>query len=930
MSFPRTLLFLLIVASSFAGRVEALAELTADINLGYTGRSSGDPADFARLGSLSYFRACERVHGCELWQSDGSAAGTVMLADICPGPCSSNPSHLAITYGSTLYFAADDGEHGIEPWQYRPALIAPRMVDDVNPGADGSSPFGFSSVSSTTLAGVFFVATIGDRPDSANAIFRATESTNTVNASVAIAPGTLRNIGALVLRDDRFYFRALSDANGAGTEMWTMHGPTEGTYALTFMRDIFPGVTGSTIDQITPVPSLNLVFFRALDSSGNSELWKTNGTAAGTVLVKEISSAGGSFPDELTVLGNRLYFFANDAATSYGNNRELWVSDGTSAGTKNVIELRSGSAGSNPLKLRVLGNRLIFIADNGSSGQEFFSSDGTAAGTALVTDLTPGTAGLSPYSYDSDAVIAGGFYYLGSDTRLFRTDGTAAGSRQVGQTFDDLIIGFRSLHAAANSVMFNLMTFSEGAELYQSRFDSPSEANLLRVIGDQIGHSDPELFYDLPGGRIVMAYDDVDGFEWRRLDPAGGATILVELLAGANTNSPLSAGAPVRSTSGADRLWFVNNFNELWLTDGSVAGTRKVFDFSSLTVPLGVSCLAARGDQVIVQTRNYSPARIEVWLSDGTEAGTQSLLTPENIPFDTVLGDIFCPVAAGDAILVSASRPGTGREMFRSNGTPGNLTLLRDFVAGTGSAFANELIAIGGLVYFRISDESGNNNSELWRSDGTSQGTLKLGEINPTGSSNPRGFTAFGNELLFIADDGSHGFEPYRSDGTVAGTSRIVDLFDGPGSSVSRSSVDRSPMVVDATGRIFFSAIGGYGFGRDLYVSDGTQAGTRRVSPDSATQSVQPQGLVALADGGVLFAGYSPEAGRELWFSDGSDEGTFLITDIVPGPESGGPQQLTATADGALFAANDGVHGLEPWRLVLTRESPIFADGFER
>ena len=79
----------------------------------------------------------------------------------------------------------------------------------------------------------------------------------------------------------------------------------------------------------------------------------------------------------------------------------------------------------------------------------------------------------------------------------------------------------------------------------------------------------------------------------------------------------------------------------------------------------------------------------------------------------------------------------------------------------------------------------------------------------------------------------------------------------------------------------------------------------------------------------MLFAGFSPEAGRELWFSDGSDEGTFLITDIVPGPESGGPQQLTATADGALFAANDRVHGLEPWRVVLTRESPIFADGFD-
>ena len=114
-----------------------------------------------------------------------------------------------------------------------------------------------------------------------------------------------------------------------------------------------------------------------------------------------------------------------------------------------------------------------------------------------------------------------------------------------------------------------------------------------------------------------------------------------------------------------------------------------------------------------------------------------------------------------------------------------------------------------------------------------------------------------------------------------------------------------------------------------MFVSDGTQAGTHRVSPTSAQESVQPRELLALADGGVLFAGYTPETGRELWFSDGSDDGTFLITDIVPGTEGGGPQKLTATADGAMFSANDGEHGLEPWKVVLTNDDELFRDGFE-
>ena len=929
-----TLRMLLILLALFClnPRVEALAELAADVNLGLTGRSDGDPRDFARLDNLSYFRACERVHGCELWQTDGTSAGTVMLADICPGPCSSSPTGLRVTFGSTIYFSADDGIHGQEPWQYRPDLVAPRMVGDVNPGADGSSPTGFVSITSSNLAGVFFVATIGTESSSANAIIRASESTSSVQFNIAVPPGAVRSIGPMVVLNDRLYFRAFSQNDAIGTELWTLHAPSAGTFALTLMRDIFPGSSSSSIDQITPVFGLGAVFFRAADSTGNIELWKSNGTPTGTVLVKDIRASGSSSPDELIAMGNRLYFFANDATLSAGDNRELWSSDGTSAGTVNVIELRSGTSGSNPLRLRVLGNRLIFTAnDGGGTGQEFYSSNGTAAGTSRVVDLVAGSGGVSAFAYNTEAVVAGGFYYLSSNVQLFRTDGTAAGSRQVGQNFSDAIIGVQGLHASANSVLFSVNTFAEGAELYQSRFDTPSQANLLRVIGDQVGHSDPLFFHALPGGNITLAFDDVDGFEWRQLKPGGGATLLVELAAGANTYSPVSQ-EPVRSTFGPDRLWFISDFNELWVTDGSVAGTQRVFDFSSLPISMSnISCLAARGSEVMVLLRNFSPDRKELWLSDGTADGTHALLTPENVPFDTALDDRFCPAPAGTAILVSASSSGVGNEMFRSNGTAGNLTLLRDFVPGQSSGFPREpFVAAGAFTYFSVGDEFNDGNVELWRTNGTAQGTQKVVEINPTGSSNPRQLTRFADDLLFVADDGSSGFELYRTDGSAAGTTRITDLFPGPGSGFGHFASDPNSLVIDATGRIVFSALDGTPEGgRDLFVSDGTQAGTHRVSPTSAQESVQPRELLALADGGVLFAGYTPETGRELWFSDGSDDGTFLITDIVPGTEGGGPQKLSATADGAMFSANDGEHGLEPWKVVLAIEVELFKNGFE-
>ena len=59
-----------------------------------------------------------------------------------------------------------------------------------------------------------------------------------------------------------------------------------------------------------------------------SELWKTDGTAAGTVLVKDIrSGASGSYPHNLTNVNGTLFFTANDGTNGY----ELWKSDGTAA-----------------------------------------------------------------------------------------------------------------------------------------------------------------------------------------------------------------------------------------------------------------------------------------------------------------------------------------------------------------------------------------------------------------------------------------------------------------------------------------------------------------------------------------------------------------------------------------------------------------------
>jgi ELWxxDGT repeat protein len=172
------------------------------------------------------------------------------------------------------------------------------------------------------------------------------------------------------------------------------------------------------------------MFFSATTTANGRELWKSDGTPAGTVLVRDIYPAGNSSdPERLTAMGTTLYFTAIDSIAG----RELWRSDGTLGGTVRVIDLRPGFASSNITAMRAAGDRLYFVNNDPVTGTELWISDGTAAGTILV-DLDP-AGSSSPQNLTS----VGSARHLvfsattpGNGRELWVTDGTAAGTRQVG------------------------------------------------------------------------------------------------------------------------------------------------------------------------------------------------------------------------------------------------------------------------------------------------------------------------------------------------------------------------------------------------------------------------------------------------------------------------------------------------------------------
>jgi ELWxxDGT repeat protein len=138
-----------------------------------------------------------------------------------------------------------------------------------------------------------------------------------------------------------------------------------------------------------------VIFFRANDGSTGTELWKTDGTGAGTTIVKDIA-AGNTPIGFLTNVNGTLFFNASNGNALNGS--ELWKSDGTDAGTVMVKDIFTGTSGSNPYYLMNINGTLLFQANDGSNGVELWKSDGTSAGTVML-EIRSGTNGSYPSAF---------------------------------------------------------------------------------------------------------------------------------------------------------------------------------------------------------------------------------------------------------------------------------------------------------------------------------------------------------------------------------------------------------------------------------------------------------------------------------------------------------------------------------------------------
>ncbi|XXF81414.1 hypothetical protein P2318_17160 [Myxococcaceae bacterium GXIMD 01537] len=391
------------------------ASLLRDI---WPGVPGSDPADLTKGDNLLFFTADDGVHGRELWKSTGpGGAGTKRVKDILPGSPGSEPMSLTLV-GSTLFFAANDGVSGRELWKSDGTSSGTKRVKDIRPGALGSAPESLLAFKGK----LYFSADDGVH---GRELWKSDGTSSGTRMVVDFFGAGSLNPGRLTrFTNDVFVFTA-DESTEAFDALWRSDGTASGTYELDSGPDIISELTpagdvlfyigndeGEESLRVTDGthPGRNIlldafprrlgeleavgpsrIFFSFSGLRSATELWKSDGTPAGTVLVKDV----GSVPMNLTNFGGRLFFTAADAE----HGRELWVSDGTADGTQLFKDLAPGPFSSAPEALTVINGTLFFSAVTPAGGREPWVSDGTPEGTRPLTEIAPGSASSTPLGF---------------------------------------------------------------------------------------------------------------------------------------------------------------------------------------------------------------------------------------------------------------------------------------------------------------------------------------------------------------------------------------------------------------------------------------------------------------------------------------------------------------------------------------------------
>ncbi|MFN7804972.1 MAG: ELWxxDGT repeat protein [Planctomycetaceae bacterium] len=838
---------------------------------------SSFPRELTEVNGTFYFLASSQDIDNELWRTDGTSSGTVLVRDINPGLAGGAPRYLTNLNG-VLYFSADDGVHGNELWTSDGTSAGTVMVKDIFPGMGDSNPAFLTNVNGQ----LYFAAQAGANDVelwTSDGTGAGTMLVANLNLGGQSQPRYLTNVlGTL-------YFTANDGVQGR--ELWTLTGPT----ATPALVEVNPGPGGS--DPTDLVEVAGQVYFAASSASTGRELWSYDPLPGGGLSAWDIvPGIPGSLPVGLTEMNGEVFFAAND----FVRGTELWKA-APGAGMPALVRDLHPTGDSVPLKLTNVSGTLFFSAADGSRGRELWSSDGTPTGTVMVSDIVPGAGGSDPYDlFDANGTLVFSASDGVSDREVWVSDGTSAGTSlliDLHPTASSIYESFAGFALLNGRLLFNATSGPNGFELWSTDGTSTGTV-LVRDIDDTTQSSYPESAVNVNGTLFFAASVFGQGRElWKSQGSEDTTELVADIVPGVLSSSPQNlTNVNGRLFFTADDGW---NGYELWTSDGTSSGTFLVRDIHPTGSSLPQNLTNLNG--ILYFTARDSANGFELWRSDGTSSGTSLVadINPTGNSFPWSL------TAVGNTLFFTASDGTLGVELWKSDGTSAGTLLVADIQPG-GSSSPGRLTAVNGQLFFTADD--GSHGRELWVTDGTT--TTLVNDIHPSGSSYPDGLTDVNGTLFFTSSDGS-GFELWRSDGTSAGTILVRDI------NAAGSSYPRHLTNVNAT--LFFSATDRL-TNVELWRSDGTSAGTVQVADLNPAGSSDPNQLVN-ADGWLYFTADNGVSGYELWRSNGTASGTGLVADIAPGASDSFPLELVEANGQLFFSAQAPAPGRELWCHVI-------------
>ncbi len=895
------------------------AELVKDIN---TQNDSLLPERLFVHNGLLYFVGDDEVNDGEVWISDGTIAGTKLLKDINPGNGDVDQDREVsfIGVGNTVFFNANNGFNGNELWKTDGTEQGTVLVKDLNPTFDSDGEPRTSQISNFTVlgtAGSGFTLIFAARDE--NSDYQLWQSDGTENGTTVI-PGldgeTPDPAQVVRLNDNTVVFSGTHSVFGRELFSYTLGDPS-----IELVRDIFISPTGGSdpremlaVDGVVYFSASNGTSQDALDFEFGRELWRTDGTQMGTFMVGDLNPVPGfsSNPHSLIAFNGEIYFAATTGLTGsavYRTETTNIIPEGVMVDLVLAHNLGTGPTGTSPEDFVIANNELFFTAFGSSGKQALWKSNGTDDTDMQVnaTELTPSSDNINIIT--SELFSNGSQVFFTADTddvggEPWVSNGTVNGTQRLADINPGDIGSAPEEYAFLGGQTF-IGKFSDEEEFERELWVSDGTPLGTQQFGDfntATNASRPQDLIDLDGTLFFTATNPDEGRELWKSDGTTAGTVLVKDI------YPGSVGANISQLNAVNGLLYFNassldegdnRFTNVYRSDGSLLGTTKLFDEPHQLVG-GFGAMSLDGLTTLLIAERISDQNIALYQTDGTLAGTSMLV---NLP-DGFTNETPAVVIDDTAYFVSAF-PGP---LWKTDGTE----------AGTMEVSSlqrvNHLQELNGLLYFFA--DGANNTRELWVTDGSTIGT-SLVKAGFTSREYP--LLSIDDLLLFFASNDDDGLELWRSNGTPSGTVRVVDLVAGD-NGLQLDDDDDDALFIATSKRVYFVADDG-NVGLELWTSDGTANGTFLLKNiDGERRGSNVNDLLVVGDT-LYFEANDRIHGEELWVTNGTSAGTNMLRDFLPGPGSSDPDNMLLIGNTIFMQLENGQSGDELFKFNIADDS---------